>query len=172
MQAEEQPQQRGGGIYNYFQGATINNMVINGNMTKNGNENFHTLKNTEKQTFTDEQIARALEAIVGKDKPIDMKWKWVGAMWLLHFIAGFPVRAQDFCERVNKLPFTGELSFPCEYNNIRGYANLSFMRENPLDLNNVKVSKNDENVYFQIREVVMALERELMRNKDVESIAV
>lgn len=36
---DEQPQQRGG-IVNYFQGATIHNIVINGNMSRSGTEYY------------------------------------------------------------------------------------------------------------------------------------
>ena len=47
METEEKPKQRGG-ITNYFQGATIHNLVINGNMTKTGSEYF----NSEKHKMT------------------------------------------------------------------------------------------------------------------------
>ena len=45
-----------GGIYNYFQGATIHNIVINGNMSKSGEEHYD--KNEEsdlqsKQNYTE-----------------------------------------------------------------------------------------------------------------------
>ena len=39
METAEKPQQKGG-IINYFQGATINNLVINGNMVKSGIANW------------------------------------------------------------------------------------------------------------------------------------
>ena len=40
MEQEEKPKKHGG-VTNYFQGATIHNLVINGNMTKNGSEYFN-----------------------------------------------------------------------------------------------------------------------------------
>lgn len=40
MEQEEKPLRRGG-IINYFQGATIHNLVINGNMTKQGQEYYN-----------------------------------------------------------------------------------------------------------------------------------
>jgi len=42
MEKEVNMKTEKGGIVNYFQGATINNLVINGNMTKSGTENFNT----------------------------------------------------------------------------------------------------------------------------------
>ena len=42
MEKEVDMKTEKGGIVNYFQGATINNLVINGNMTKSGTENFNT----------------------------------------------------------------------------------------------------------------------------------
>lgn len=47
MEQEEKPL-RSGGIINYFQGATIHNLVINGNMTKQGQEYY----NEEKHKVT------------------------------------------------------------------------------------------------------------------------
>lgn len=40
MEKTETPQ-RSGGIFNYFQGATIHNMVINGNMAKSGTDHYY-----------------------------------------------------------------------------------------------------------------------------------
>ena len=156
--------ERFGGIYNYFQGATIHNLVINGNMTKNGSENFQQSETSNKNrvTYSDEQVARALANIVGKGKPIDSRMKWAGAQWLLRWRCNYPPKAQDFCDRINLLPFEGPLEFPCEYNNIRALSTLSFMNEDATHLENVKYSKNDEDVFFKLREVVIALDRELL----------
>ena len=50
-------------IENYFQGATIHNLVINGNMNRSGTENYYAAAAQEGQrtprTYTDEQVARA-----------------------------------------------------------------------------------------------------------------
>ena len=37
METTEETSHRQGGIYNYFEGATIHNLVINGNMSKTTN---------------------------------------------------------------------------------------------------------------------------------------
>lgn len=57
METTEIPHHHGG-IYNYFQGATIHNMIINGNMTKNASDIFH--GNGKEKTVTPEQVAYAL----------------------------------------------------------------------------------------------------------------
>jgi len=139
-------------------------MVINGNMSRSGNEHYH--KNTKAEppkTYTDSQVAQALEAIVGEGKPIDTKWKWAGAHWLLRFAANYPVKAQDFCDKIGTLPFKGELAYQCDYNNIRPYSKMSFMTEDPQHMNQVRYSRSDESAFMQIRTVAQALERELKR---------
>ena len=73
----------------------------------------------------------------------------------------YPSRAFDFCEKIKSLPFHEEPEIACEYNNIRPLSTLSFMNEDPRQMENVKYSKNDENVFFQMKNVVNALRREL-----------
>ncbi len=160
MEEEEKSMRCGGNIYNYFQGATIHNMVVNGNMTKSGTENYHDSTAAMKE-YSDEQVARALEAIVGKGKPIDAKWKWAGAKWLLNFVADFPLKTQDFCKRIALLKFSRELEFDCDYNNIRAVSTLSFLSENPLQMDKVRYSEADKGAFLQLRSVVQALQREL-----------
>lgn len=61
MKTTDTPQHPNGGIYNYFQGATINNLVINGNMNKNGTDNVNAHENTAQQdNIRPEQIAQAI----------------------------------------------------------------------------------------------------------------
>lgn len=158
METLQEPQKHGG-IYNYFQGATINNLVINGNMTKNGPENYNSQE--KKNTYSDTQIAQALSRIVGKGKAIDTKQKWAGALWLLRWECDYPSRAFDFCEKIKSLPFHEEPEIACDYNNIRPLSTLSFMNEDPRQMENVRYSKNDESVFFQMKNVVNALRREL-----------
>ena len=158
---EQQAAGGSGNIYNYFQGATIHNMVINGNMTRSGTENYYDEKGDVKHEYSDAQVARALEAIVGKGKPIDAKWKWAGAKWLLNFVADFPLKSQDFCSRIAQLQFSRELEFDCDYNNIRAVSTLSFLSENPLQMDKVRYSEADKGAFLQLRSVVQALQREL-----------
>lgn len=156
-----------GGIFNYFEGATINNLVINGNMTKSGTENYNG-NNVRKNTYSDSQVAQALSRIVGKGKAIDSKQKWAGAHWLLRWECGYPAKPQDFCEKIARLPLPDDLEYKCDYRNIREISTLSFMNEDPRYMESVKYSKNDEGAFFQMREVVNALHRELQNTADFE----
>ncbi len=149
-----------------FQGANIHNLVINGNMVKNGNENYNSNSNeTQHTSYSDEQIARALVNIVGKNKAIDSKQKWAGAHWFLRWECNYPAKPQDFCNRIDLLGLPDDLEFKCDYSNIRAYATLSFMNEDPRYLEAVRYSKNDEQVFFQMRSVVIALREELQKIK-------
>ena len=56
----------GGGIVNYFQGATIHNLVINGNMTKSGQDHFNGMGQKDRKLTKYEQIME----YVGRLKPL------------------------------------------------------------------------------------------------------
>lgn len=58
---QTEPHHHHGGIYNYFQGATIHNIVINGNMTKNGNEHYQEPQDTKKSASA-EKVGQVLRA--------------------------------------------------------------------------------------------------------------
>lgn len=161
METTEKPE-RTGGSYFYFQGATINNMVINGNMTRSGNEKYYG-KSADNSDYTDEQVAQALANIVGDGKPIDSKQKWAGAQWFLRWECNYPAKAQDFCERIARLPLPDDLEYKCDYNNIRALSTLSFMNEDPREMDKVRYSKADEQAFFQMRGVVLALRNELKK---------
>lgn len=155
---------KGGGIVNYFQGATIHNLVINGNMTKNGPDNYDAAgMQGGTPHYTDEQVAKALANIVGEGKAIDSKQKWAGAHWLLRWLCNYPPKPQDFCDRIAQLPLPKDLEFKCDYRNIRELSTLSFMDEDARQLESVKYSKNDKQVFLQMREVVIALGEELRK---------
>lgn len=160
MEQEEKPQ-HSGGIYNYFQGATIHNMVINGNMTRNGTENYYGQPQQAQHQYSDEQVAQALTNIVGKGKPIDSKQKWTGALWMLHWMCGYPIKANEFCTRIEQLPLPSDLEFKCDYRNIRELATLSFISQDATQMDKVVPSKNDTPVFQQMRTVALAVAQEL-----------
>jgi len=163
MENTEETQHHSGDIYNYFQGAIIHNMVINGNMSKSGTENYHNDDNNNNRKYSDHQVAEALANIVGKNKPIDSKQKWAGAQWLLRWECNYPAKSQDFCEKIATLPLPENLEYKCEYNNIRALSTLSFMNEDATRMDTVKYSKADEQVFFQLRAVALALHEELQK---------
>ena len=156
-----------GGITNNFYGNINNYNVINGNATFN---NICEKTNDQQVKYTDDQVARALANIVGKGKAIDSKQKWAGAMWYLHWVCNYPAKAQDFCTKIGELSLPDNLEYACDYNNIRSLATLSFLNEDPRELEKVKYSNNDQQAFFQLRSVVVALATELKKTKTVEVV--
>lgn len=135
--------------------------LIAGEITINGD--VHLGGSATTGGFSDKQVARALEACVGEDCVINAKWKWAGAYWYLRWACNYPVDGQKFCARIKDLPFTKELAFACEYRNIREQITLSFMEQDPRNMDKVQYSKNDEKVFVQCREVALKLAEELGR---------
>lgn len=173
LETEIMSMSKDGFLNNLFQGATINNLTINsGGATNIYDEHYY--KGSDKKqndsNYSDEQIARALTNVVGVGKPIDSKQKWAGAMWLLRWRCNFPVKAQEFCQRINSLPFDEEPQIKCEYNNIRLLSTLSFMNQDARELEAVKYSKQDEHIFFQLREVVVGLDKELQKSRDYKQV--
>ena len=109
------------------------------------------------KSYTDEQIARAIENICGEKKPLNNKQLWAAVYWCLRWYCNFPVKGNDFCDRIAKLPFSRELEYECNYNNIRRQVTLSFMSQDARNMNVVKPSKTDETFFSQCRTVVLAL---------------
>ena len=112
-------------------------------------------------------MCTALSNIVGKGKAIDSKQKWAGALWLLHWRCGYPIKAQDFCERIERLQLPQDLEYKCDYRNIRELATLSFIGEDATHMNQVRYSKNDEAAFLQLRGVAIALDKELSLSRDI-----
>lgn len=125
----------------------------------------------EKTRYSDEQVATALSNIVGKGKAIDSKQKWAGALWYLRWVSNYPAKAQDFCNKIDSLPFDHDLEIKCDYNNIRPFSTLSFMNEDARNLDAVKYSKGDETVFFMLRSVVLALEQELVKTTNLTRLS-
>lgn len=130
METGETPQQRGGGIYNYFEGATIHNLVINGSMTKNGDEHYHGKETTQipKSAYTDEVIARAIIALDGYKKPLCEKQLFLAIIKVLKYKCGWTERWEAACDRINALPMiqATELDVKCDYNNLKAPSALKF----------------------------------------------
>ena len=118
-----------------------------------------------REGYSDSQIAKAIEAICGGGKALDTKQKWAGVHWLLRWECNFPARAKDFCERIACLPLRKDLAYKCDYRNIREISTLSFLNEDPRQMEKVRYSKNDEAMFLQLREVVQALQKELCKTE-------
>ena len=116
---------------------------------------------TENNSFTDDQISKALLACVGEGKVINIKQKWAGAYWCLRWKCNYPVDIKEFCTKIEKLKLGLSKDLECDYNNIRRFCKLSFMEYDPFAQAEVKVSTMDKDVYSWCREVALKLAEEL-----------
>ena len=122
---------------------------------------YQTKNENGQNGFSDEQVAKALQACVGKDKVINSKQKWAGAYWCLRWKCNYPVDSQEFCDKINRLNLELPEEFSCSYNNIRRFCKLSFMDCDPFGKSEVKVSNMDRGVYSWCREITLKLAEEL-----------
>ena len=159
MNNNDQNSNQGGGFHVHVN-SPGNNIAQTINQTINGNV-YYGQNVTEKPKATDEQVAQALTNIVGKGKPIDSKQKWTGALWMLHWMCGYPIKANEFCTRIEQLPLPSDLEFKCDYRNIRELATLSFISQDATQMDKVVPSKNDVSVFQQMRSVALAVAQEL-----------
>lgn len=111
--------------------------------------------------FTDEQIDKAITAINGQGKALNSKQRWAGVYWYLRWACNYPKNSNDFCDKANRLPSSGLWEIECNNNNIRSITTLSFMDQDPRQMDKVKPSKNDEGFFYQCKEVALALAQEL-----------
>ena len=116
---------------------------------------------TENNSFTDDQISKALLACVGEGRVINIKQKWAGAYWCLRWKCNYPVDIKEFCTKIEKLKLGLSKDLECDYNNIRRFCKLSFMEYDPFAQAEVKVSTMDKEVYSWCREVALKLAEEL-----------
>lgn len=119
--------------------------------------------NEESDTYSDKQVAQALEACVGKGLVVDAKWKWAGVYWYLRWTCNYPVDAKDFCTKINSLELDIDDDYECSYESIRKICTLSFMDEDARRMDVVRVSKNDQGMFSQCREIALKLAEELSR---------
>ena len=111
--------------------------------------------------FSDEQIAQALMACVGKDKVINNKQKWAGAYWCLRHKCFYPADSKEFCKKIESLKLEVPDDMKCDYNNIRRYCTRSFMDYDPFGKDEVKVSNMDRDAYSWIRPIAFKIAEEL-----------
>ena len=116
---------------------------------------------TEQGGYTDEQIKKALEAIVGENKVINRQWKWAGAYWYLRWACNYPVDIKEFCEKISQMKLNVDKRFNCVYENFRKYCTYSFIDYDPKKMDSVKYSKSDAAVFAEIRAVAQKLAEEL-----------
>ncbi len=123
-------------------------------------------KTEEKKSVSDEDIAAAITAINGKDKPLDSKRKWAAVHWYLRWAFNFPVKAPNFCQRIAMLPL-GELEYECDYNSFRHYSTFSFMNQDATHLDKIKPRKDEESFFIQCRAIALALSEKLPKQDNL-----
>ena len=109
--------------FQILQGGTIHNLVINGNMSKSGNEYYTNA--SEKPQYSDEEISRAITAVSGKGNPLSLKRHFVGIICALQSM-GWPRKFATCCTKINSLP--GHEYFPvdCDSNAIKSTQLMRF----------------------------------------------
>jgi hypothetical protein len=113
--------------------------------------------NDDGDAYNDKLVAQVLEANAGKGLIIDAKWKWAGAYWLLRWACNYPVDAKEFCQKIKSLNLDIPTDYECSYESIRKICTLSFMDYDPRRMDTVRVSKNDQSMFSQCREIVLKL---------------
>ena len=157
-----------------FQGANMEHAQVNVFVESGAKVVYQEVYGNTKdsrQTYTDEQVAKALSNIVGKGKPIDAKKKWAGAIWLLQWVCNYPSNTKQACERIKSLPMEAPLDYECDYRNVRELTTLSFLNEDARQIDNVRYSKNDEGAFMEMKRVVVALDEELRKTIDFKACA-
>ncbi len=145
--------------FNFYEGASIGQHIERTD-TSNvwmGNGEKRIMDNT----YSDEHVARAIEAICGEGKPLDSKQKWVAVYWYLRWECNFPAKGSEFCERIERLPFSKKLEPECDYNNIRKLVTCQLMEQDARFMDKVKPSNSDKALFEQCRPIVIALAQEL-----------
>ena len=120
--------------------------------------------NEDGDAYNDKQVAQALESCVGKGRVVDAKWKWAGVYWYLRWTCNYPVDAKEFCKKIVSLELDIPADYECSYESIRKICTLSFMNYDPRWMDLVRVSKNDQGMFSQCREIVLKLVDELEKN--------
>lgn len=170
MEAKETPQ-HSGGIYNYFQGATINNLVINGNLNQKGSEsnNSGTVKEVRlRPKCTDEQVANALVAINGKENVLNNYQLWLGACCLLMSKYDFPQTLEACCARIGNLPYgDAKLAFECKYESIRKFSYLKFVKLDVDEWGDYKPNDDEKKLFYGCWAVVQKLDNILQKKEEM-----
>ncbi len=159
MEKGDTPHEWINGPYFNFNGATINNM----NIFNEGDKESHSSKKEEvvdKSNLSDEQVARAIEAVCGEGKPVDNKKKWAAVYWCLRWYCKFPVSMKEFCNKVRELPFTRKILPECNYDSMRK-CTISLLDKDSRILNQVMPNNLETADYYEFAPIVRSLAIEL-----------
>ncbi len=104
-------------------GMSVGQLIVE----NSGTNTYYDYRSAERktETYSDEQIARAIAAINGKGKPLSLMKHFVGVICVLQSI-GWPKKFATCCTRINQLP--GHENFPvrCDSNAIKSTQALRF----------------------------------------------
>ena len=122
----EETGQRRSGIFNYFGGATINNLVINsGTYTKTGEEHHHyeATDSRRPQTKTEEEVKSVLQELTeAKNEKGELlllhNYQWYAVYRVLNELCNYPKKMSDFCQKMAEWDMD-KVSTPCKYASIR-----------------------------------------------------
>ena len=69
--------------------------------------------------------------------------------------------AKEFCKKIVSLELDIPADYECSYESIRKIYTLSFMESDARRMDIVRVSKNDQGMFSQCREIALKLAEEL-----------
>lgn len=153
-----------------FQGASIKDVQINIIMEKGAHIVYKQVADTKADNglATDEQVANAIRAINGKDKPLNQYQLWVGVCCMLSWKYGFPRNLDECCRRINSLDL-GLLEFECKYENLRKLTGIHpFINEDARMWDSYHPKERERKLFNECYSVAQAFEAEMQKQLEAE----
>jgi hypothetical protein len=127
-------------------GMNVGQLII-GN---SGTVNYYNQRSAERkpETYSDEQVARAIAEISGEGKPLSLMKHYVGVICALQSM-GWPQKFATCCTRINQLP--GHESYPvrCDSNAIKSTQALKFASVDYKEWGTYKPKPGEEAAVFK-----------------------
>ena len=153
---------KNGGIVNNFGGATIHNLVINGNMNKNGTEYYgDQSSNIPVSAYTDEVVGNAILALNGLKKPLCEKQLFLGIIKVLSAKCGWSSKWATSCDRINQLEVASGFEVKCEANNLKAPSALKFASLDYSEWEDYDPSPTERDVFNKNKTLAKLFEEEL-----------
>lgn len=133
-------------------------------MEVKGNNTYYEQSRTveEKKEVTDEQLAKALIAINGKDKAVNSQAAWLGACCFLAWNHGYPRNLGDCCKKIGELPLIkGCLEYECKYESIRKFGSWKFVSMDAREWPQYMPREDEKPMFEKCLTVYQALEKEI-----------